>query len=151
ERTIRVTIRYLEASSQLAVRHKPGRPSEYRVRLTPAVVAGVSGAETPAPATGTLGASCRTPLTRTAPYPGNEPGIEPDPSAARSAQGGAAVKRDPKTARRPKAPPDHRILPLLTDFAEAHERALGTRYLIRAARDSAHLKAALDTYEEATI
>ena len=51
----------------------------------------------------------------------------------------------------PDRSPDPRVAEWLDRFRLAHEQTIGTKYLVRGARDGAHIKRALATHDEATI
>jgi hypothetical protein len=78
-----------------------------------------------------------------------EPSKEPSFADARDVHRRLVVHRQ---ARRTNLrSPDFRVAEWLERFCAAHEQTLGTKYLVRGARDGAHLKAALGIYDEATM
>src|SRR5262249_36898213 len=80
---------------------------------------------------------------------GTEQRTEPFADARSARRRVTARIRTRRTSDRP--PPDPRVAGLLDAFVTTHHRILGTKYLVRGARDGAHLKRALSDYDQATI
>src|SRR5262249_39636698 len=79
-----------------------------------------------------------------------EPSQEPSFPGARDARRRMAARRRARETN-PGRFPDPLVAEWLDLFCLAHEQTIGTKYLVRGARDGAHLKRALATHDEATI